>query len=134
MKLRERYRRLTPWNKLGVLGAIASIVGIPLALILFSLNIFNSSPDVTNVVSSEAQLHGLLMPANDPDPQHKCEEVPSGASKIFMGGNLSWSNPNKQVTALSIDGQDIVVWRIFPICNFVSRRPASCRQNYQKPV
>ena len=109
MKLRERYRRLTLWNKLAACGAIASIVAIPLALLLFSLNTFNSSPEVPNVDSSGAQLHGLLMPANDPDPQYRCKGVPPGASKIFLGGNLSWSDPNKQVTALSIDGQDIIV-------------------------
>lgn len=109
MKLRERYRRLTLLNKIAFWGAIASIVAIPLALILYILNTFNSSPEVPNVVSSEAQLHGQLMPANDPDPKHRCKEVPPGDLKIFLGENLFWSNPNKQVTALSIDGQDIIV-------------------------
>jgi len=37
MKLRDRYRRLTFWNKLGAWGALASVVGIPLAVALFVL-------------------------------------------------------------------------------------------------
>lgn len=32
MKLRERFRRLTLWNKIGVLGSVASIVGLALVL------------------------------------------------------------------------------------------------------
>ena len=38
MKLTERYRRLTFWNKLSALGALASILGIPLAVALFLLS------------------------------------------------------------------------------------------------
>jgi hypothetical protein len=38
MKLTERYRRLTFWNKLSALGALASILSIPLAVVLFLLS------------------------------------------------------------------------------------------------
>ena len=38
MKLTERYRRLTLWNKLNALGALASILGIPIAVALFLLS------------------------------------------------------------------------------------------------
>ncbi len=38
MKLTERYRRLTFWNKLNALGALASILGIPIAVALFLLS------------------------------------------------------------------------------------------------
>lgn len=34
MKLRERYRRLNLWNKLGFWGAVASIVGVAIALLV----------------------------------------------------------------------------------------------------
>ncbi len=37
MKLLDRYQRLTLWNKLGVWGAIASIVGVFLTIILMAL-------------------------------------------------------------------------------------------------
>jgi hypothetical protein len=37
MKLRDRYRRLTAWNKLGAWGSLASLVGLSLAILLFLL-------------------------------------------------------------------------------------------------
>jgi hypothetical protein len=35
MKLRERYKRLTIWNKLAAWGSLASIISIPIAFVLF---------------------------------------------------------------------------------------------------
>lgn len=35
MKLRERYRRLSLWNKVAFWGSVASIISIPTALLLF---------------------------------------------------------------------------------------------------
>lgn len=46
MTLLQRYRRLTPWNKLGVWGALASIIGLLLA--------FAGSPSISQ------QTHGNL--------------------------------------------------------------------------
>ena len=55
MKLRERYKRLTIWNKLAAWGSLASIISIPIAFVLF----FNQ-PDVKveinwNDIESEIQ-------------------------------------------------------------------------------
>lgn len=38
MKLHQRYNRLTLWNKLGMWGALASIIAIPLALVLYHMS------------------------------------------------------------------------------------------------
>lgn len=43
MRLRERYKRLTLWNKLGTLGAVASIIGITLTVLFWAFP--RSSPD-----------------------------------------------------------------------------------------
>lgn len=37
MRLRDRFKKLTFWNKIGFIGAVASIVAIPLAFALFFL-------------------------------------------------------------------------------------------------
>ena len=107
MKLRERYRRLTIWNKIQFFGATASILA--LAIYLLTLFTCNTTPEATNVVTSEAQLQDLLMPANEPDPPHTCTGVPANASKVFMGGCLSYGPPQEDFTVLTIDGQDILV-------------------------
>ena len=56
-RLLARFRRLTLWNKLGLIGAIASIIGIPLAVLLWHagsaatpVNINTSPKVVQNVV------------------------------------------------------------------------------------
>jgi len=38
LKLRERYRRLSFWNKLGAIGACAGIIGILLAFLLWAIS------------------------------------------------------------------------------------------------
>lgn len=38
MKLLERFKLLTVWNKIGVIGGIASTIGIPLAILLYSIS------------------------------------------------------------------------------------------------
>jgi len=90
---------------------LAFFLGILIIVLGFGLRLFEilKKPEVPNLVVAEEQLQDLLMPANEPDPQHRCKDIPPDAFKIFMGGNLSWSNPNNEVTALSIDGQDIIV-------------------------
>ena len=35
MRLRERFKRLTLWNKIGAVGALTSIIGVPLTLVLY---------------------------------------------------------------------------------------------------
>lgn len=53
MRLVERFKRLSLWNKIGAVGAIASVVAIPLALILWYFS--GSSPFVVNVNHSVKQ-------------------------------------------------------------------------------
>jgi len=108
MKLIQRFKRLKLWNQLNALGSLASIGGFPITLIALVLTIvffaltYDCSPD------PDEQIHGLLMPANDPDPPHRCKGIPPDACKIFLGGNLSWSIGSKQVIALRIDGYDMI--------------------------
>src|SRR5439155_2527680 len=57
MRLRDRYARLSFWNKLGVWGAAASLVGLTFALLLFVVDRTNplSSPPVVSSVPSQVQ-------------------------------------------------------------------------------
>jgi Zn-dependent M16 (insulinase) family peptidase len=47
MRFRERFKRLTLWNKLGFIGAVASIVSMPLSTVLFFLSLPSSQEKVT---------------------------------------------------------------------------------------
>ena len=58
MDIRERFRRLSLWNKIGTIGAIASIAGIPLTLILYELQQPGKErPFVTSDNAAFAALH-----------------------------------------------------------------------------
>lgn len=48
MKLIDRYRKLTFWNKIAFWGSMASVFAIPFALILFFFSINKSQPDISN--------------------------------------------------------------------------------------
>ena len=62
----------------------------------------------------EAELTGLLMPANEPDPPHKCESMPSDAVKVFLGSNVSWTSGRDYMQILRIGGQDRITLHIKP--------------------
>ncbi len=56
MKIRERYRRLTFWNKFTVCGSVASILSIPLAIIFWCVSIAPSdNVQLTDVLEKLAQ-------------------------------------------------------------------------------
>jgi hypothetical protein len=54
----------------------------------------------------EAELYGILMPANEPDPFRCRETVPVGALKVFMGSNVAWINKMGYQAVLRIAHQD----------------------------
>ena len=59
MRLRDRYRRLTFWNKLGAWSGLASIAGIPLAILLYWMGqdvTGPSQPIASNGRTIESQL------------------------------------------------------------------------------
>ena len=56
----------------------------------------------------EAQLSGVLMPANEADPFISRTEIPKGALKIFLGPNVMWSRKVLPFTVLKIGAEDII--------------------------
>ncbi|TAK10234.1 hypothetical protein EPO44_00285 [bacterium] len=78
MKLRERYRKLSLWNKLGVWGALASLVSISLAVLFY---VFQTSPSVP------MEHYGFLYPANDPTPPNPCGASGPETVLVLIGDN-----------------------------------------------
>ena len=64
MRLSERFRRLTLWNKIGLIGAVTSILGIPLAIALYflgqkSTQQTNSQPTIQPTVFGKNNITAL---------------------------------------------------------------------------
>ncbi|MGD0207680.1 MAG: hypothetical protein ABSC89_08770 [Verrucomicrobiota bacterium] len=58
---------------------------------------------------SEAELHGVLMPANEPDPRPAPSSIPHTAVKIFLGNLLSYQTTiDAEHTVMVINGQRLV--------------------------
>jgi len=65
MKLRERYRKLTIWNKIAFWGAATSIVGIPLAVGLWMFPVFSPTIAPANIevtFSPRSAVLGKVLP------------------------------------------------------------------------
>ncbi len=115
MKLRERYKRLTFWNKVGFWGAIASIVGIPTTIYL------SRSPSFQDLLTPEQKLTGLLMPANESDPTHGCnKKIPADAIKVYMGSNVAYADKREDLKILRLYGMDILSIKITPLGVYLS--------------
>jgi len=68
MTLRERFKKLTFWNKLGVIGSIASVIGLPVGFLfyLFPLDSSKHAAQIDEITSINADLERLkiILPLN----------------------------------------------------------------------
>lgn len=62
----------------------------------------------------EAELTGFLMPSNESDPYHMCDQIPSDAIKVFMGSNVAWTDKRDELTIFRLGNMDIVTVKITP--------------------
>src|SRR5689334_22153673 len=88
MKLRERFRRLTLWNKIGVLGSLASIVGLALVLRPSSPLIvihFDSPVEVDRLADElERILSGRLQNVNGAPASTTTREIMSSQVTLLL--------------------------------------------------
>lgn len=56
---------------------------------------------------NESELHGLLLPANDPTPNNPCHEIPDGAMLILLGNSASFATRFPH-TIIRVKGEDIL--------------------------
>jgi hypothetical protein len=55
----------------------------------------------------ETATHGLLIPANDPDPPNPCPQIPPNALKLFLGSSAAWTTSGR-MTVLQIAEEPII--------------------------
>lgn len=60
--------------------------------------------------AQESETHGLLVPANDPDPPNPCRDIPPQAMRIFLGNSTCWTTETRH-TVLQIANQPIISLR-----------------------
>ncbi len=58
----------------------------------------------------ESETHGLLVPANDPDPPNPCRDIPAQAMRIFLGNSACWTTETRH-TVLQVANQPIISLR-----------------------
>lgn len=103
MKLRQRYKRLNVWNKIGFWAAIATFVALLLTIVDFLL------PDRNiEAISSSLEFSGPLIAADAEDPESTCESIPDSAFKLLLGPSTYWSETPGKMTAVAIGGKPIV--------------------------
>jgi hypothetical protein len=83
------------------------ILFLDIAMCLLWIDKVKKAPVVT-----ETELHGLLIPANDPTPHTECRDIPSSAVILFLGNSVAYTT--FETAAIKIRGQAIVSFANVP--------------------
>ena len=96
-----------------VYGAAA---GITIVIWLFAYHVAQQKDEATQpkipLPFVETELHGLLIPANDPTPQSKCfvemkDRITPDALLLFFGNSLAYTRKAK-IVAIKVAGRDLI--------------------------